>query len=78
MVLDDNSLLIQEFISIKLESLDDREVKLISEFGEENFYSSVEAVKNTTALDLAADSFLKKAGIGFLLTSLISTFLKRK
>ena len=66
------------YISESLNVIKENKDLLTEEMGVESYQSSYEEVSKTTALDLALDSLVKKAGIGFLLTSVLSTILKNQ
>jgi len=70
--------MLEEYIAQSLKVLNENSEKLIGQMGQENFDTSYLDVGKTTTFDLVLDSLVKKAGIGFFLTSLIATVLKKK
>lgn len=70
--------MLQSYISESLAVIKENKDILTEEMGVESYQSSYEEVSKTTGLDLAIDSLVKKAGIGFLLTSVLSTVLKKQ
>jgi len=70
--------MLQSYITESLNVIKENKDLLTEEMGAESYQSSYDEVSKTTALDLATDSLVKKAGIGFLLTSVLSTVLKKQ
>ncbi|SMD33242.1 Protein of unknown function [Reichenbachiella faecimaris] len=70
--------MLQSYITESLNVIKENKDILTEEMGADNYQSSYNEVSKTTALDIATDSLVKKAGIGFLLTSLLSTILKKQ
>lgn len=70
--------MLQSYITESLNVIKENKDLLTEEMGADSYKSSYDEVSQTTAFDLVADSFVKKAGIGFLLTSLLSTVLKKQ
>lgn len=70
--------MLQSYITESLNVIKENKDLLTEEMGAESYQSSYDEVSKTTAFDLVADSFVKKAGIGFLLTSVLSTILKKQ
>lgn len=73
-----NGELLQEYITESMNVIKENKDILTEEMGADSYQSSYDEVSQTTALDLALDSLVKKAGIGFLLTSVLSTVLKKQ
>ncbi|UXX79650.1 DUF4199 domain-containing protein [Reichenbachiella carrageenanivorans] len=70
--------ILQEYITESLNVIKENKDILTEEMGIDSYQSSFDEVSQTTAIDLALDSLFKKAGIGFLLTSVLSTVLKKQ
>ena len=69
--------MLQAYITQSLNVINENKDILTEEMGADSFRSSYDEVSKTNSFDLAADSFVKKAGIGFLITSLLSTVMKK-
>ena len=52
--------------------------EFIQQFGKQLYKDSVETNLQTTAMKMGIDDFLKKAGIGFMLTIPIAVILRRR
>lgn len=70
--------LLTDYIHTSIEVFESSKAELTADGSEEMYLQTVKDAKQTKAIDLVWDSLLKKAGIGFLLTSLLATVLKRK
>lgn len=73
-----NPEMLQFYITESLNVINENKDLLTEEMGVENYQNSYNEVSKTTSFDLVIDSFVKKAGIGFLLTSVLSTVLKKQ
>ena len=70
--------LLAEYIAKSVEVFESNKAELTADGSEEMFLQTIKDAKQTQSIDLVWDSLLKKIGIGFLLTSLLATVLKRK
>lgn len=70
--------ILQGYITESLNVIKENKDLLIEKVGIESYEDSYAEVSQTTAFDLVADSFVKKAGIGFMLTSVLSTIFKKR
>jgi len=70
--------MLQSYITESLNVINENKDVLTEEMGADSYQTSYDEVSKTTAFDLSTDSFVKKAGIGFLITSLLSTVLKKQ
>lgn len=70
--------LVEEYISDRLHKTHESKEMIIDKMGQGAFDDTVREIGNMTISDLVLDGLFKKAGIGFLLTSLITVVMKRK
>ena len=69
--------LVGDYISTRLDLIELNKQTLIDTIDEKAYSETVAGVKNTTAMDLALDDFLKKVFIGLFLSSIISIVLRK-
>jgi len=65
------------YIESRIELLNENKQTLVESINEQAYIDALAGVKETTALDLAFDDFLKKTIIGLFLTIIIAVILRK-
>ncbi len=69
---------VSEYVRLTIDNLSQNREAMIATLGEDRFNAVIKNLPSTTAGDLAFDYFLKSMPIGFILTLIISVFLRKQ
>ncbi|MDA1121585.1 MAG: DUF4199 domain-containing protein [Bacteroidetes bacterium] len=70
--------ILASYIAYTSDLFEAKREEFIQQFGEQLYNDSFETNLKTSAIKMGIDDFLKKAGIGFLLTIPIAVILRRR